>query len=282
MTLLGKSFSAAILILSVIFMGLALAVNASHRNWRDVVVTGVNGQPGYKAQIESMKRQTESLRDAEVRTRAALDREQTARRTALASLQTQLDQLKSDLQASEARAVAMKSQNNILTQTDRSRAEELERLTAENIALRASIRTEQQDRDKLFTQTLELTDEMNTLRGYKLQLEERNKQLMAQVTRFEEVVASKGINIHDPLDGAPPERNGKILQVDAPGQMVLVSIGSDEGLRPGHFMEVTRGDRYISKLKVIKTEPDRAVAEILADYSEGILQKGDRVDTTLD
>ncbi|MFK8113098.1 MAG: hypothetical protein AB8B91_12900 [Rubripirellula sp.] len=282
MTLLGKSFSAIILILSAVFMVLALAVNASHRNWRDVVLTGVNGQPGYKAQIESMSRQADSLRDAAVRTRSALDREQASRRTALAALQTQLDQLRTDLQASESRTQQLKSQNNELTQTDRSRAQELSRQTAENIKLRTQIRTEQQDRDKLFTQTLELTDEMNTLRGFKLQLQERNKQLMAKVTRFEEVVAAKGINVADPLDGSPPDRNGNILQIDRPGQMVLVSIGSDEGLRVGHFLEVTRGKRYIGKLKVLTIEPNRAVGEILPDYSEGILKEGDRVDTTLD
>ena len=63
---------------------------------------------------------------------------------------------------------------------------------------------------------------------------------------------------------------------------MLISIGSDEGLRAGHFLEVTRAGRYVGKLKVRNTEPDRSVAEILKDYSEGILQEGDRVDTTLD
>ncbi len=43
MTLLGKSFSVVILVLSAVFMVLALAVNASHRNWRDVVLTGSAG-----------------------------------------------------------------------------------------------------------------------------------------------------------------------------------------------------------------------------------------------
>ena len=49
MTLLGKCFSAAILLLSFGFMVLALAVNASHRNWRDVVL----GPNGYKSKIEA-------------------------------------------------------------------------------------------------------------------------------------------------------------------------------------------------------------------------------------
>jgi hypothetical protein len=282
MTLLGKSFSVVILILSAVFMVMALAVNASHRNWRDVVLTVVNGQPGLKAQIEATRRTNEQLRDSQARTLAALDREQAARRTALAALQTQLDQLKSDLQQSESSVQQMTAQLTVLSQTDLSRAQELERLTSENADLRTQIRTEQQDRDTLFTQTLELTDQMNKLRGFKQQLEDRNEQLMAQATRFKEVLTSKGIDVNEPLDGAPPDRNGNILQIDRPSQLVLVSIGYDEGLRKGHFLEVTRGGRFMGRLKVRNTEPDRAVAEILEDYSEGILQEGDRVDTTIE
>jgi hypothetical protein len=282
MTLLGKSFSVVILILSAVFMVLALAVNASHRNWRDVVLTGVGGRPGLKAQIESVSRENEQLRDSKDRIQASLNREQAARRTALAALQTQLDQLKNDLQQSEASVQQLTAQLTVLSQTDLSRAQELERLTAENATLRTQIRTEQQDRDALFTQTLELTDQMNKLRGFKQQLEDRNEQLMAQATRFKEVLAAKGIDVNAPLDGAPPERNGNILQIDRPSQLVLISIGYDEGLRKGHFLEVTRNGRYMGKLKVRNTEPDRAVAEILEDYSEGILQEGDRVDTTIE
>lgn len=282
MNLLGKSFTFAILILSAVFMVLALAVNASHRNWRDVVMTGVNGQPGLKQQIEDVTRRNEQLEDEKDQIQADLDREQAARRTALAALQTQLDRLEADLQSSESQVQQLTAQLTVLSQTDLSRAQELERLTAENARLRGQIRDEQKDRDLLFAQTLELTDQMNRLRGFKQQLELRNEQLMSQVTRFEEVVAAKGIDVNAPLDGAPPERNGNILQIDRPRSLVLVSIGRDEGLREGHFLEVTRDGRYVGKLKVRTTDPDQSVAEILKDYSEGILLEGDRVDTTLD
>ena len=282
MTLLGKSFTAVILILSTVFMALALAVNASHRNWRDIAVSGVNGKPGLKKQIEDISRVNEQLREARQRTLADLDREQAARQTALAALQTQLDQLEGNLQSSEQSVQQLTAQLTVLSQTDLSRAQELERLTTENARLRTQVRSEQQDRDTLFAQALQLTDEMNRLRGFKQQLEQRNKQLMTQVTRFEEVVTAKGIDVNEPLDGAPPERNGNILQIDRPTSLVLVSIGFDEGLRKGHFLEVTRAGRYVGKLKVRNTQPDRAVAEIMKDYSEGILKEGDRVDTTLD
>lgn len=278
MTLLGKSFSVVILILSLTFMVLALAVNASHRNWRDVVL----GPTGLKGQIEDMTRINDQLRDSETRTREELAREQAARRTALGSLQTQLDQLSIRLTASTQEANDFNSQITQMTETDKSRAQELERLTAETTDLRTQIRSEQQDRDKLFAETLVLTDQMNKLRGFKQMLEERNEQLMAQVTRFEEVLTSKGIDPNEPLDGAPPERNGNILVINRPKHLVEVSIGFDDGLRKGHFLEVTRKGRYVGKLRVRNTEPNRAVAEILKDYSEGLILEGDRVDTTLE
>ncbi len=282
MTLLGKSFSVVILILSLTFMVLALAVNASHRNWRDVVLEGVGGQPGLKSQIETIERTNEQLRDSEASTKAALAREQAARRTALGAMQTQLDQLQELLKMSENSVQELTSQITELTQVDLSRAQELAQLTEETTRLRAQIRDEQLDRDKLFAETLVLTDEATKLRGFKLMLEERNKQLMAQVTRFEEVITYHGIDVDDPLDGAPPERNGNVLVINRPKHLVEVSIGFDDGLRNGHYLEVTRKGRYIGKLRVRKTEPNRAVAEILKDYSEGLILEGDRVDTTLD
>ena len=282
MTLLGKCLTALILILSVMFAALALVATASHKNWRDVVLKGVNGQPGLKDQIEAISRDNQQLRDQRDRTKNALAREHVARKTALAALQTQLDRLQEELGRSGAEVEGLRTQVTELTTSDLNKTKQLETLTGENARLRTSIREEQAARDTLFTTTLELTDQMNVLRGFKQRLEQRNKQLMAQATRFEEVIAARGIDINEPLDGAPPERNGNILQIDRPSHLVLISIGSDEGLRASHFLEVTRKGRYVGKLKVRNTEPDRSVAEILKDYSEGILQEGDRVDTTLD
>ena len=276
MTLLGKSFSVIIMLLSLVFMALALAVNASHRNWRNEIL----GPAGYKEQIETITRQNEQLNQAKQITQTDLDREQAARRTAIAALQTQKDQLEGELEASLESNQQLEAKNTELSQLDRSRAEELQKLTEEAKRLRTQIRTEQAERDKLFTETLVLTDQMNELRGVRQELEVRNQALLKQITRFKEVVDSKGIDISEPLHGAPPKRNGNILVVDRPKLLVEVSIGFDDGLRNGHLLEVSRGGRYVGKLRVRNTEPNRSVAEILRDYSEGIIEEGDRVDTT--
>ncbi len=279
MTLLGKWFTAFTCVLSIVFMILALVVNATHRNWRDVVL---DPSTGLKKRIEVVEQTNTQLRDSRERIQLALDREQAARRTALAALQTQADQLSQQLQEATARVATLEAKNTELSQLDRSRAEELQRLTEETRKLREQIRTEQEDRDTLFAETLDLTDQMNKLRGIVQQQTERNQQLLTQVTRYKEVVDARGIDINEPLDGAPPDRNGTVLVLDRPRKLVEVSIGSDDGLRDGHLLDVTRKDRFVARLRVRRTEPDRAVAEILPDYSQGIIQEGDRVDTAIE
>jgi len=278
MTFLGKCFTFMIFILSAVFMALALAANASHRNWRDEIVkTG-----GLKDQVEDYALKNRELKDARVRVERALAAEQVARRTALAALQTELDQKKSLLLDAEKTKGELLAQLTSLARKDLQVTEELTRLTADNNKLRQQIRDEQEDRDQLFARTLQLTDDMNALRGLLEVQRERNSTLVAQVTRFTEVMQARGINVDDPLDGSPPNRNGEILVVDRSNKLVELSIGYDEGLRKGHLLEVSRGKQYLGRLEVRRTDPDRAVAAILPDYTLGTIREGDRVDTTIE
>lgn len=278
MTLLGKSFTVVIFLLSLAFMVLALAVNASHRNWRDVVL----GNGGYKEQIEAISRENEQLEDAQQRAQASLAREQVARRTALAALQTQLDQLQAELALRISSVQKLEGELSNLAQLDKIRAEELQSLTDTAEKLRQQIRTEQEDRDKLFAQTLVLQDNLSEARGAQLALQTRNDSLQKELTRFREVADHMGIDPAAPLDGAPPERNGNVLVVNRSKGLAEVSIGQDDGIRTGHKLDVTRDDRFIGRLRVVKTTPNRAVAEIMKDYSEGFILEGDRVDTSIE
>ncbi|MEZ6089364.1 MAG: von Willebrand factor type A domain-containing protein [Pirellulaceae bacterium] len=81
----------------------------------------------------------------------------------------------------------------------------------------------------------------------------------------------------NPVNKASAKRNGVVLQVDLASQLVLISIGYDDGLRTNHQLNVTRGTDSICKLRVRKTHPNQAVAEILATSSNVDVQPGDRV-----
>ena len=155
MTLLGKCLTALILILSVGFAALALVATASHKNWRDVVISGENGQPGLKAQIEQISSENQQLTDQKVRAQNALAREQVSRKTALAALQTQLDTFQAELSRSGADVESLTSQVTKLVSDNETKTKELETLNADNDRLRAAVRDEQEARDQLFTSTLE-------------------------------------------------------------------------------------------------------------------------------
>jgi hypothetical protein len=279
MTFLGKIFSTILLLLSLAFMLLALVANASHRNWRDAVLDPTNG---LKRKVEEGQAVARQLADSRMRTEAALAREQASRRTALAALQTQVDDLKKQLQNREQSVQALQAENSELAQTDKSRAEQLATLTEANKNLESKIVAERADRDQLFAKSLQLTDMYNQALGVLDTLSKVNSGLVSDVSRYKEVLDARGINANDPLDGSPPDRNGVVLAVNRPSKLVEISIGYDEGLRDGHTLRVTRGGRFLGKLKVRNTEPDKSVAEILDAYLEGPIQTGDRVDTNIE
>lgn len=279
MTFLGKILSTVILLLSGAFMLFALMANASHRNWRDAVK---DPNTGLKFKVEQVQAVNKQLADSRMQAEASLAREQASRATALAALQTQRDDLFNQLRTSQATVQDLQSKSNELVQTDKSRAQLLARLTETNKSLEEQIKTERADRDQLFAKSLKLTDEYNQALGLLDNLSKVNESLAMDLSRFKEVLDARGINADDPIDGSPPERNGVVLAVNRPGKLVEVSIGRDEGLRDGHTLTVTRGGRYLGKLRVRRTQPDSSIAEIMDAFSEGPIKEGDRVDTTLE
>ena len=67
----------------------------------------------------------------------------------------------------------------------------------------------------------------------------------------------------------------------APGKLLSISIGSSDGLKIGHLLEVYRGEKYLGRVQVLTTESNRAVCEVLPRYRRGTFQEGDLVTSKL-
>ena len=84
----------------------------------------------------------------------------------------------------------------------------------------------------------------------------------------------------------PPRVDGIILASNANGY-VEISIGSDDGLEQGHELDVYRmgpslaENKYLGKIRVVETQADRSVAQVLPNFRKGTIQKEDRVATRL-
>jgi predicted nucleic acid-binding Zn-ribbon protein len=276
MNWLGKIFVILIFIMSIVFMTLALAVYATHKNWKDEATALNTRLSAAQAEYERLKgeyNQRESQLTAEVESAQQQVRKLEAERVALvdrnSGIQTELDQLKAERRDATA-AVAATQQNN-------------QRLAQEVTGLRDDIRENQLARDRAFATTLTATEDLHQTKGQLDSALERSRQLTSQVADYTHIMQSSGVDPNTPPDAVTPTVNGLVSQVrqSAGAQLVEMTIGADDGLKQGNTVEVYRGDRYLGRIEILRTSPDRAVGRVDRRFQQGRIVEGDRVATRL-
>jgi hypothetical protein len=276
MNWLGKVFVVVILIMSLVFMGLAMAVYATHKNWKVANENMSKELDQAKAEFSKLE-STHNLRVEE------LEREKTAalqqatkleqERVALIDrnlqAQTELDGLR---QNQREHIAAVKSTQDIN-----------QALTTDVADLRTRIRDEQQKRDRVFKTALDATEQLHQSAGEYERAKEENAQLTSQVSGMKSVMNANGINPATPPDAVVPTVEGVVNKIErkAGAQLVEVSIGADDGLKTGNTLEVVRGSKYLGRVEIIQTSPDKSVARVNPRFQQGAIQEGDRVATRI-
>jgi hypothetical protein len=279
MNWLGKVFVVLILVMSLVFMGLAMAVYATHKNWKDVI----DGPNGLAARLQEETQENDQLKaqhnqrveelDAEIAAAEQQVRKLEAERVALiarnAEFQAERDQLVQERREATA-AVAATQANN-------------DKLASDAAAMRQQIRDEQQARDAAFKATLAATEELHRIRNDYEAAQERARQLTSQNAGMAHMMRAEGLDPEADPSGVVPTVDGIVTEIRrvAGGQLVELSIGADEGLREGNTVEVFRGSRYLGRLEILQTSPDKSVARVDRRYQQGAIQEGDRVATRL-
>ncbi|MBX3420462.1 MAG: hypothetical protein KF752_02785 [Pirellulaceae bacterium] len=272
MTLLGKVFTLTILVLSVIFFSVAVAVNSTHINQKKEAER-------QKTLADNATREKEQLQGLLESLKRELAIEQMARRTALAALQTQVSALDTELSAKEKELRDLQTAHTTLTAAEKSTTEQLAARSRENEQLREQIKNTRDSRNQLVQKLVAAKDEYNRLQGSFQTLQERAVQLRLEnnlVTQKLQVLGFKP----DTLLDAPPEVKGEVLDVASNG-LVVVSLGRDDGIREGFTLEVHRSGQYLGRVKVKTVRDDKAVAEVLTGYQKGYIRAGDSVNSKL-
>ena len=76
----------------------------------------------------------------------------------------------------------------------------------------------------------------------------------------------------------PPPIEGVVEDVDSELRLVVLSVGKNDGVKPGYEFTVYRGDRFIAKVRVTKTYDNLSGARILLP-DDAVVQRGDRAMT---
>ncbi len=276
MTLLGKVFTGLLFLLSVIFFTLAVAVNASHIDYRDLVK---NPTTGFEKRVKDAEVKNQQLGNLLEVAKSELSIEQAARRSALAALQTQIDQREQELATQDAELTKLLAAHTDLVATEQLTQQELKAKTDDNETLRKQIVEAREDRNQLYGRLVKSIDEYNRLQGMYQSLDDRRQQLASDYTSAKEKLDILNIKPNTLIE-APPAVNGQVLAVSTSGS-VEVSLGRDDGMREGFTLEVSRSGQYLGRLKLTTVAADKSVAQILTGHQRGYIREGDRVDSKL-
>ncbi|QDU06785.1 hypothetical protein [Gimesia aquarii] len=290
MSFVGKILVVVQVILSVCFMGFAGAVYTAQNNWR--------------AESKKLEGNLKNIQTS----MAELESE-------YSNYKTETTQKVNDALSEAQKA---KAANKLLEQQSKSYQNQLETVRAERdtsvaqaetTGEEAKFRRQESGRQRVVNKTLHNT--VNDLRAKIKNLEDtiftqsiREKNLVAKQNKLlnelkylNKIVANLGVDPKDPaiagMQSPPPAVEGLILNTKKDKRngtkFVEVSLGSDDGLSKGHQLFVYRfgtkanGNRpkYLGKIELVYVDPDKAVGTVIDAAKNGVIEKGDHVNSKL-
>ena len=276
MNLIGKILVLLIVIMCIVFMGLAMTVYSSHQNWKN------------EANIfeDKFKEKLSQLNKAQ----AAFDRKESELSANLEAVQQQIRKLESERTMLVDRNVGIQAELDQLKQQSRDRIAAVaatqqnnDRLIKEVTGQRKTLRDNQQARDKDFGVMLDAKESQDQTQGELNIVRAQNQAITRQVARMSKLLRANGLDpgldpdfLMEPSDGVVSAVRRK-----GPTQLIEVTIGADDGLQAGHTVEVFRGSKYLGRAEIISTSPDRAIGKLDRRFLQGQIQEGDRVATRL-
>ena len=276
MNILGKWLTVGIAFAAFFLMCVSMMVYATHKNWKtsfETLKQELSVASNENQQLENRNRSLESRYKAENEASQQDVRKLESERVQLiaqnSTIQKRLDSLLQEQRQNTA-AVASTESNNV-------------ELTKEVASLRLALRENQQLRDEAVVTTVRSTDELHQAQGKLSTLSERNNQLTQKLALRSSQLREHGFDPSATPDAVVPQVRGLVrwTRRSAGNQLIEVSVGADDGLRKGQTLEIFRGQRYLGRAEIIRTEPDRAVARILRKFQQGQIQEGDHVATKL-
>ncbi len=284
MNIIGKIFVFAVFVMSLVFMSFAIALFSTHTNWRDEITRTADqvqaGKPlGYKLQLEEAKKERETLTAEIAKLTAEVASSEAARDQVVAKIQTALEEKDKELQDLRKDKDAREDEREKAQSELAMARAELEKATKTVEELRADIAKQQNTVNDAVARSAKLAGELHEKESFLEIATERKAQLEKQVANARLLLKQHGLAIESlPRDQVPTA--GGIVTAVA-DDSIEVTLGGDDGVQMGHFLEVYRDDEYLGRVQVISVKPDRSVGRVIREFKRGDIQPGDRVATRL-
>jgi hypothetical protein len=281
MTFVGKILVFVIMISALLFLGVSTVVFTTATNWKDATAKEQKKVQDLQtknqnatAAVDAAKKDLAAAKDSH----AKAQQEMAGR---IAALEADSKRLNEEM--TKARNELEAAQQNAHTSLDEATA-----LRNETNLLRDQKSAVEKQANEYKIRQTELNDQIRILTRERDVAKKNNEDLRDRVAKFSSLLRKNGLS--DDISqvkglDSPPTVRGQILRVDAQNKRVEISIGSDDGLVPGHELNLYRikpRPEFLGKIKILSTDPDQAVGQVVGNTVNGKkIQEGDIVSSTL-
>ncbi len=285
MNLVGKILVVALTVMALVFSSFTLAVHATHKNWK-LMVSNTDTTKGLPLGLTQVIAERDTAISRLLADNAAKDQQVNRIQRESEQIRGQLESLVSELQKNNRNLkdeIDLKSgELTLAINASANSTNVLAKTQTENKDIRTENVQVKTERDQALDNVVTTGDKLAQASGEWARLSERNKQLLAQLAQYRQVMQDRGL----PLNLEKPTVTGKVTQTHTATKMVQINLGSDDGLKKGDTMDVVRvgntAGTYLGKIRLITVDKTEAVGAAIPGTLKGTIQKDDQVTTELE
>ncbi len=285
MSLVAKVFVVLNLIISVAFLVFAMNVWTQGTKWQKMYEKEKVANVNWLA--TNQKLQLELSREVVFQ-----QQEVSKQKAENVTLRLSRNQVRDEKLALETKIAQVENEKSIKEAENQELSREKQRYFDEIIKLKSVVTKQQQavivEREnavKARNEKSEIENELNVTKTTLASITRDKRQIeedLALQTRRIEGLLDKGVPIYrilgeDPSATQIPVPDAQVLAVRGDIGLVMVSVGSQQGVKPGYQFTVSRGSDYIAKVQVEKVYPDMCSARLVPGTGKGEIQVHDEI-----
>jgi hypothetical protein len=192
------------------------------------------------------------------------------------SLQTKIAQIENEKSIKEA-------ENQELSREKQRYFDEIIKLKSVVTKQQQAVIVERENAVRARNEKSEIENELNVTKQTLAALQRDKRTIeedLALQTRRIEGLLDKGVPIYRILGEDPSATqafvpDAQVLAVRGDIGLVMISVGSQQGVKPGYQFTVSRGSEYVGKVQVEKVYPDMCSARLVPGTAKGEVQVHD-------
>ncbi|MCZ7646269.1 MAG: hypothetical protein M5U26_13465 [Planctomycetota bacterium] len=276
MSIVARVFVVLNLILSICFLIYAMQIWTAKTKWQKMYELERTTNIALKA--ANQKEEVE-LTKSNVQKEGVIK----LRQEKIAELRVKVNELRDDILQKSGELAKFKSEANMqqalneeLTRELNRRADELLKLKGVLLKQQQAVQVARENEVKARNEKAEFENELNQVKQEFNQLARDKRKIesdLAEQTHKIQGLLDHGVPIYDILgiDAAatqPYVPDSLVLAVKPDLDLIMISVGAEQGVKPGFRFTISRGDQYVAKAQVEKVYKDMSSARLLLKKDE--------------